>query len=436
MAEQCNSRTLRSRSDAQEVEEFSTPAKTAVENSTSRNTYSKLNHKNLVKVLDTMEKLIKDNELLYSKMSDLEKKISSCKCRNESVDSGKEKIVQIHELLSLEKQNRKFEDQCKSIKNQIAVFWSRNLSQRKKSFWHYCMNSSKANMYSQWIEDYPDYIPLKFKPKRIPNENQDATSHRVNKAREDYRSSVDLHKAYAASHEQKFKAVDSAVLGHIEKVTSLPEEQRILKEWWSDDTARCEHQSFQIWSKKENFFNRKRTEDIENDRSIFSKQTWDEITNSRRTPHRHQNRNNYQKNFRQNNNNRRDIQSRQSNYQQNNGYNNGNNTTKSRSRTRSQSPQHFRREQNQPQPRTNHHSPRRNVSPTPEAQQNQRTHDNRTPRYNATDYNPSSPRFLRHSPQVSTPLFNQVPLPATTYNSLPNQPDMNFPWYPMQRVWM
>ena len=138
--------------------------------------------------------------------------------------------------------------------------------------------------------------------------------------------------------------------------------------------------------KKENFFNRKRAEDTENDRSIFSKQTWDEITSSRKTPHRNQNRNNYQKIFHQNNNNRRDINSTQSHYQRDKGYNNGNNTAKYRSRARSPSPQ-IKQEQNQPKTRTNHRSPIRNISPAPAAQQHQWSDDNRAPRYNVPEYN-------------------------------------------------
>ena len=140
-----------------------------------------------------------------------------------------------------------------------------------------------------------------------------------------------------------------------------------MKEWRIDDTARREHQSFQICQKKKTFSTEKEL-----------KQTWGEITSSRKTPHRNQNRNNYQKIFHQNNNNRRDINSTQSHYQRDKDYNNGNNTAKYRSRARSPFPQ-FKREQNQPKTRTNHRI--RNISPAPAAQQHQWSDDNRAPRY-------------------------------------------------------
>ena len=416
---------LRSNKDA-EIEEFSTPAKTAVEASATRNTYSRQNHKSLLKVLDAIERLVKENESLHAKFSDLEQKVLSCNCRKEPIDNNKEEIAQIHKLLSLEKQNRKFEDQCKNIKNRMAVFWSRSLSQRKKSFWHHCMNSSKANMYIKWIDDYPEYIPLKFKPKHIAHENDEARTHRVNEARRQYHSSVDLHKTYAASHEEKFKAIDATVITHIESVTAQPEERRILKEWWTDDTARCEHQSFQIWEKKENFFNRKRTEDIENDRSVFSKQTWAEITNTRKTTPRNQNQNNPRQN-----NNDREKTGNHTRPQQHRRYNSGNYTAINR--TRSPSPQ-FARQQNRPQTRPNNRSPIRNIPPEPAPYHEQWFHDDYN--YNRPNSNLGSPRFPRNQHPVNSPFVEQPSPPPTRYVSIPSQPNTNFPWHPVQRVWM
>ena len=180
------------------------------------------------------------------------------------------KIEKIHEILETNSINKKHEDQCRNIKNKIAMYWSRQLAARKKAYWHYHQNSSKSAMYSKWSTEYPDFIPLKFRPKLIHNESPEAAKIRLNQARARYHDDINLLKVYASSHEQKFTSIDQDVNKYLENLSSVPEEVNILKDWWLAETSRCEHYSIQLWYKKEAWFEKKKSEELNNGEYEFS----------------------------------------------------------------------------------------------------------------------------------------------------------------------
>lgn len=181
-------------------------------------------------------------------------------------------ILQLVERVkSLEQSNddlrskSKLEDKCKSTKSHISVFWQNNLTERKKAWYHYYQNHSKAQLYTRWIADTsnPNYIPLKFRPKQIHGEPPNATLNRINDARDSYRNNVALLKSYSESHQSKVSTIDENVTTHINQVTSIPEERQCLLSWWEADVLKCQEHSIQLWAKSESFLSRKRLENIE-----------------------------------------------------------------------------------------------------------------------------------------------------------------------------
>lgn len=190
---------------------------------------------------------------------------------NNMTNTLDDKVIELHNIVLSDKVDREIQSRCKTLKDRISMYWSRNLSLRKKSWWQYLQNSSKAELYTDWIADHPLYIPFKFKPKSIRGETNTATQVRIGTARTKYHNEIDLLKSYAGSHEQKYKDIDDEVIRYINNLTSNTEETKILEQWWRNDTKRCEDFSRQLWAKKEDFLNTKKSEDLDAGNVEFKK---------------------------------------------------------------------------------------------------------------------------------------------------------------------
>ena len=81
-----------------------------------------------------------------------------------------ERNQKLSEILLQEKRQKKTQEQSIRVKRTISLQWTQSMNQRKKSYSNFVKNYRKAQLYKDWIESSPDFLPLKYKPKRIPGE--------------------------------------------------------------------------------------------------------------------------------------------------------------------------------------------------------------------------------------------------------------------------
>ena len=43
--------------------------------------------------------------------------------------------------------------------------WTDALNQRKRGYWNYIMNRNKRSLYTEWQQEDPSFLPMKFRPK-------------------------------------------------------------------------------------------------------------------------------------------------------------------------------------------------------------------------------------------------------------------------------
>ena len=159
--------------------------------------------------------------------------------------------------------------------------WSQNLKIRKKHYWNFVKNKAKSALYSRWQQTSPKYIPLKYRPKKIAGETLHYTESRIKEAHLHFTNDISLMNEYSISHFEKMKEIDKTMTKLISGICSKPEDaERLLKDWHSD-TAKEENVSLQVWSRHENFLNRKKHEDELRNCTQLTNMTWRETLDNR-----------------------------------------------------------------------------------------------------------------------------------------------------------
>ena len=97
--------------------------------------------------------------------------------------------------MSLKSQNDKNND-ANEFKENNSVFWSDTLNKRKKSYCKCLQNERKSKLYEKWIEDYPQYLPLKYRPRLNPSDSPVLVQQKLASSRQKYVDDIDLMKRY------------------------------------------------------------------------------------------------------------------------------------------------------------------------------------------------------------------------------------------------
>ena len=160
-----------------------------------------------------------------------------------------------------DKTNQIIIEECLRIKEGNSVIWKETMNERKKSFWHGTQNFGKAKLYTGWIEDSPEYLPLKYRPKVNTSDSQITIDQKVILAKIKYRDEIKLLYQYSEDHDLKVLEVDSHMNEIIENITSSELHRNVLLQMWAEETEINENISRQLWTKRLEFLKRKKEEE-------------------------------------------------------------------------------------------------------------------------------------------------------------------------------
>ena len=162
------------------------------------------------------------------------------------------------------------------------------LNERKKFYSNFVKNHNKARLYREWMESSPEFLPLKYKPKRIPGEIPSHTKAKVSEAKHRYKNDVNLMMEYSRIHQARVVAADKKM--HQLIIDSCKNEEELaaaLAQIWADETSEQEMRAVQGWTKIERFLNKKKHDDSLRNQETLTDTSWDE-TLSRRVKARRQ----------------------------------------------------------------------------------------------------------------------------------------------------
>ena len=229
------------------------------------------------------EILATKNEKINSEISSSGKQINNAY----NFDETLLRVEQLNDLLLKEKRENILSEKCRKIKSQNSLLWNDTLNKRKQAYWNFVKNQKKSDLYNIWRTETPNYLPLKYRPKRIENEITEYTQSRITEAKLKYNNEISIMKAYATHHQQKYNDLDHSMTKIINSLTPYDDERHKLIEMWDNDIRKQEDHSNQVWFKKEKFLKDKKHEDQQNGDSLMSQLSWNEIlqqkTNKRKT---------------------------------------------------------------------------------------------------------------------------------------------------------
>ena len=200
--------------------------------------------------------------------------VSCATCSHEAVDQSLSK--EVAEILMQEKKRNNTKDECRKIKSAISVEWDKTLKIRDKHYRNFIKNERKSTLYEKWATSSPNYIPYKFRPKRIPGETEDFTTAKIQEARLRYSNERNLLKKYAETHRERYQTEDEKITKIIKTLVGNDDQLRMMTEQWIKETKQGETRANQLWSRNEAFLNRKKHEDEQNNEIALSDITWKE----------------------------------------------------------------------------------------------------------------------------------------------------------------
>ena len=256
---------------------------------------------------DILQQIFEQQTLILSKLEDLSTRLdkletistgnrldSSCvpdvgphdsavaateSCNVDSPDISLTK--EVSRILMQEKLVKGAKDECRKIKASIHLEWNERLKFRNKYFRNYVKNHGKEKLYNEWLETSPDYIPYKYRPKKITGEREEHTAIRIEEARFKYNTDYKLLKLYAATHKTNYDQLDQDMLEQLRSLSSNEQEYQLLSQQWKKETSQGEERALQLWSKNETFLRTRKHEDVQNDEVCVSEVTWKEKLSSR-----------------------------------------------------------------------------------------------------------------------------------------------------------
>ena len=250
-------------------------------------TFQKILEQRTASQLQNLEQRINDNLESYSESLKASlQKPCNCVCRTQkettptspttlpspetpnqpSINSQDLKNLLDHLQKSTENEaSRKQEEDAKQqahlIKREILADWTDALNQRKRGYWNYILNKNKRSLYSEWQQEDPSFLPMKFRPKFSNTLDPQVLELRRMGAFDDYKRNVEEMKIYEEKHQKKFQSIDQQMK---EKILGLSSNRLATQEaqnLWLKDTAEQEARSIQLWNKKERFLRRKKHEE-------------------------------------------------------------------------------------------------------------------------------------------------------------------------------
>ena len=247
----------------------------------------------LSKLTDSIEKLSCNINVLTTRITHIEKDITCLKENHtkEITENGSDwhaqnakfmdSVQEINDIVLNEKRANMVKEKCQNIKQNISLIWQETLNTRKQACWNSIHNYEKANLYEEWSKKSPNFIPLKYRPKRIENELPEITSRRISEAKLKYRNDIDNMRTYAQRHIDKTEEMDDRIALLIENSSEKEEERNMLNDWWSNDAERNSTISLQLWQKRKKFLVFKKNEEELNGNQQLTDRPWQKTIKAR-----------------------------------------------------------------------------------------------------------------------------------------------------------
>lgn len=183
----------------------------------------------------------------------------------------KQMFNELQNTMKRQQVHKDAETRAKKLKISISADWNEAMTARKKGYWNSIKSRNKARLYEQWTVNHPNFIPKKFRPKIVKNEDPQRTDGRIREARERYKSDTANLKTYEKIHYDKYTKVDSEMMKKMEELSTLPEVTENLKSMWWNQVAENENKSLEIWNRKERFLNSMKHKELISGDFIFNK---------------------------------------------------------------------------------------------------------------------------------------------------------------------
>ena len=245
----------------------------------------------LSKLTDSIDKLSSNINVLTTRISHIESDITCLKEHHKKEENGSDwytqnakymdRVQELNDVVLHEKRKNMVKENCQKIKQNLSLIWQETLNTRKQACWNSIQNYEKANLYEEWTNKSPNFIPLKYRPKRIENELPEVTRRRISEAKLKYRNDIDNMRTYAQRHIDKTEEMDDRIALLIEKSSEKEEERNMLNDWWSNDVERNSTISLQLWQKRKKFLVFKKNEEELNGNQQLTDRPWQKTIKSR-----------------------------------------------------------------------------------------------------------------------------------------------------------
>ena len=237
--------------------------------------------------METQQQILESLKLVKTELSEIkisqnwstdmqEKTAKSVQHLSKSAATTTLHLTQITDFSTNLVESEALQDHCQSAKSETSLQWSSRLNTRKKRFWNFVKNKAKSELYSNWQSSSPEFIPLKYRPKKIPGETPECSTRRLSEAHFRYQNDTELMKIYAHTHLTKAREVDEGMCKMIHETCSNERVRDKLLHDWRADTLYEESVSNQVWSRHEQFIRRKKREDEVKNCTLFTLHTWAE----------------------------------------------------------------------------------------------------------------------------------------------------------------
>ena len=200
--------------------------------------------------------------------------------RTDSPDQSEETKALARVILE-EKKTRSVREQCSKVKRTLGLQWTKSLNDRKKFYRNFVKNYRKATLYKQWMEESPEFIPLKYKPKRIPGEIPTFTAAKIEEAKMRYKNDVDAMIEYSKIHQGRVTKIDGEMKELISQSCEEEEQATTLQDMWREETLEQENMAAQLWLKTERFLKKKKHDDENKKEASLTSISWAEILSRR-----------------------------------------------------------------------------------------------------------------------------------------------------------
>lgn len=180
-------------------------------------------------------------------------------------------VKELNDHLLAEKRLAKLNQEADIVKRKFSLKWKNSLNKRNQCFANHFRNQEKANLYSEWLESSPEYLPLKFRPHVSPGERDDIRKVKISEAKIIYNNSVTTMRNSSDVNKAKFSSIDEEMLNTITSESTSPAVCEVLKSRWESDCENGSSRAKELWQTRRQFLSTKKDESVRDGTDTLTK---------------------------------------------------------------------------------------------------------------------------------------------------------------------